>query len=308
MGSKLLSAVALGLLSLVSACSGGAATAGSPTIGASEAPAASTSESAGSPAPAGGAGCPVGEYQVTKITGKSGAQVDGVPVVAKSGGGFTLALTADGKWTLTGNNATVTLEAANLSVDATINGTAEGDYAKVGDKYAFRQGHATGKVTLKKAVAGVSSWPMDQVGPALAPGGQATITCGAGTAALESESVVLDLQSTGGGSSGGGTPTTTGGGSGGSGGSSGAGSFTVEGSAQTKTVDCAGRNAAITGSSNKLTFTGTCGSVSVNGSNNTIKIAKVGQISVNGSFNKVTWSSGSPKTSNNGTGNTISQG
>jgi hypothetical protein len=255
----------------------------------------------------GGAECPVGEYQVTKITGRSGTQVDGVPVVAKSGGGFTLALTADGKWTLAGNNATVTLEAANLSVDATVNGTAEGDYAKIGDKYAFRQQHATGRVTLKKAVGGVSGWPMDQVGPALAPGGQATLTCGTGTLALESESVVLDLKSTGGASGGGAPATPTGTGGGASGGSTG-GTLTLTDSAKTKTIDCAGQNVSITGSSNTYTFTGSCGEMAVNGSKNEITIAKVGQISVNGSFNHVTWSSGNPKTSNNGTGNTIGQG
>jgi hypothetical protein len=298
-------AAALGLLSLVTAC-GGTSTAGSPASGPSSAAPAdtATSGSAGSPAPVGGAGCPVGEYQVVKITGKSGAQVNGVPVTAKSGGGFTLALTADGKWTLTGNNATVTMEAAGLSVDATVNGTAEGDYAKVGANYGFRQGHATGKVTLKKPVAGVSSWPMDQVGPALAPGGQATLTCGQGTLALESESVTMDLKSTGGGASGGGggsTPTPTGGGS------SGGATLTLVDSAMTKTIDCAGRNVAITGSSNKYTFTGSCGELSVMGSKNDIKLATVAAVTVSGSFNHVTWSGGNPKTSNAGTGNSLGQ-
>lgn len=307
MRTTITTAAALGLLCLVTAC-GGTTTAGSPASGpSSEAPAdTATSGPAGAPAPVGEAGCPVGEYQVTKITGKSGAQVNGVPVTAKSGGGFTLALTADGKWTLTGNNATVTMEAAGLSVDATVNGTAEGDYAKIGANYAFRQGHATGKVTLKKAVAGVSSWPMDQVGPALAPGGQATLTCGQGTLALESESVVLDLKSTGGGASGGGgggapAPTPTGGGS------SGGATLTLVDSAMTKTIDCTGRNVAVTGSANKYTFSGSCGEVSIKGSKNDIKIGTAAAITVTGSFNHVSWSDGNPKTSNTGTGNTIGQ-
>ena len=310
MRTTIATAAALGLLSLVTAC-GGTSTAGSPASGpSSEAPAdTTTSGAAGAPAPVGGAGCPVGEYQVTKITGKSGAQVNGVPVTARSGAGFTLALTADGKWTLTGNNATVTMEAAGLSVDATVNGTAEGDYAKVGATYAFRQGHATGKVTLKKAVAGVSSWPMDQVGPALAPGGQATLTCGQGTLALESESVVLDLKSTGGGATGGGggapAPTPTGGGS--SGGSSGGASLTLVDSSMTKTIDCAGRNVAITGSANKYTFTGSCAEVAIKGSKNDVKIGTAAAITVTGSFNHVTWSDGNPKTSNTGTGNSLGQ-
>jgi hypothetical protein len=301
MGLKVTSALAIGLLSLLSACSGGTTSAGSPANTGSEAPPASSAQSEAPPAQAGDTGCPVGEYQVNKITGKSGADVNGVPVTAKSGGGFTLSLAADGTWKLTGTNATVTLEAAGLSVDATVNGTAQGEYAKVGATYAFHQKSATGKVTLKKAVGGVSSWTMDQVGPALAPGGAATLTCGTGTLTLESESVVLDLTSTGGASGGGGGAAPNPPASGGS-------ALTVDGSSQTKTIDCAGHNVEITGSYNKLTFTGTCGTLSVNGSNNTIKLATVGQISVNGSFDHVTWSSGNPKTSNNGTGNTIGKG
>jgi Protein of unknown function (DUF3060) len=294
---------AAGLLCLLAACKEGG-TAGSaqanPQAGAAS-DSTSTAESS-SAAPAGGQ-CPVGNWEVTTITGKSGATVNGVPVVAKSGGGFTLAIGADGKWTLTGTNASVTLEAAGLSVAATVNGTAEGDYAKTGSNYTFRQQRATGKVTLKQAVGGVSSWPMDQVGPALAPGGQATLTCGAGTLELSSESVVLALKGTGGGGAPQQSEPTTGGGS-----SGGGGTLTLVESAQTRTIDCAGRTVDITGSANRLTFTGSCAAVHVNGSKNELKIAQVGQITVTGSFNKVTWSSGNPKTSNTGQGNTIAKG
>jgi hypothetical protein len=48
--------------------------------------------------------------------------------------------------------------------------------------------------------------------------------------------------------------------------------------------------------------------VSVNGSRNQIKLEQASAISVNGTGNTVTYSSGSPKVSNNGTGNKISQG
>lgn len=291
-------ACAAGLLALLAACSD-SNTASGPT---SATPPVSTTSSESQPAPQAGS-CPVGDWQVTTITGKSGANVGGVPVVAKSGAGFTLSLAQAGTWTLKGDNATVTLEAGGVSVEATINGTAEGEYAKIGSGYQFRQQRATGKATLKQPVGGVSSFSMDQVGPALAPTGKATLTCGTDSLQLTSESVVLNLKSTGTAGPGPGTTTTTTGASGG-----GAGTLTIADSAQTRTIDCAGRDVALNGSSNKLTFTGTCGTVALNGSRNELTIASASQISVNGSFNKVTYSSGNPKTSNNGTGNTITRG
>jgi DUF3060 family protein len=284
-------ALTTALLALLAGCSE-SNTAGSPTS-TTAAPATTGSRTQSTP-PADG--CPVGDWQVATITGKSGAEVNGVPIVAKSGGGFTLSLTSAGTWTLKGDNASVTLEAAGVSVDATVDGTADGDYARVGADYQFRQQSSTGKATLKKPIGGVSSFSMDQVGPALAPGGKATLTCGPGTLQVSSESVVLDLKGAGA------NPTTTTGGSTGGGGTLG-----IEESALTKTIDCAGRNIELNGSANKLTFTGTCGSVSVNGSQNQLTIATAGQISVNGSHNKITYG-GQPKISNNGTGNTISRG
>lgn len=305
MGLKVATASAIGLLAVLTACSdnstgaAGSTTTTPPTTG-------STSSEASS-GPAAGS-CPVGEWQVTTITGKSGATVNGVPVVAKSGGGFTLALASNGTWTLKGDNANVTLAAAGVSVDATVNGTAEGEYAKVGSDYQFRQQRATGKVTLKQQVAGVSSFSMDEVGPALAPGGKATLTCGPGTLQLSSESVVLDLKGTAAAGPGPADPTTTtSSGSTGGGGTGGGSPIVIADSAQTRTIDCAGRDVALNGSSNKLTFTGSCGTVSVNGSRNELNLATAGQIAVNGSFNRVTYSDGNPKTSNNGTGNTIAR-
>jgi Protein of unknown function (DUF3060) len=289
-------ACAVSLLALLAACTESPGSS-SPTP---TSPSAGPTTTASSEAPAAGA-CPVGDWQVTTITGKSGANVGGAQVVARSGSGFTLSLTPSGTWTLKGDNATVTLDAAGVSVQATVAGTAEGDYAKLGTDYQFRQQRATGKVTLTQPIAGVSSFSMDQVGPALAPAGKATLTCGPGTLQLTSESVTLDLKSTGSPT----TPTTptTGGGS-----SGGGGTLTIEESAQTRTIDCAGRDVALNGSANKLTFTGTCGTVSVNGSKNDLTLATAAQISVNGSQNKVTYTAGNPKIANNGTGNTISKG
>jgi hypothetical protein len=303
MGIKVATVSAVGLLALLSACSEGNNSA-APTTTATSTPPGTTGSSSGFEPPSSGptAGtCPVGEYEVTTITGKGGANVNGVPIVAKSGGGFKLALTGDSKWTLTGDKATVTLSASNVSVQATVDGTAGGTYAKAGTEYVFRQEKATGKVTLKTPIAGVSSFDMDQVGPALSPDGKATLTCGADSLKISSESVELDLKSTGGG----GSPSTST--SEGGGGASG-GTLTINDSGLTKTYDCGGRDVSINSSANKLTFTGSCGTVSVNGSRNQVKLAQASVISVNGSANEVTYSSGSPKVSNNGTGNKIGQG
>ncbi len=292
---------AMGILSLLSGCDSGGDAAGSPS---SQSTGTST-EQVSSEEPAGDSQCPVGEWAVTTISGKSGASVGGVPIVAKSGSGFTLSLTADNTWTLTGDNATVTLEADGLSANATVDGTAEGVYTQSGETYTFRQERASGRVTLDEPVAGVSSWSMDEVGPALAPGGQATLTCGDGTLELSSESVVLELRAVDGGSTGdAGTPVP----SETSEQSGGGATVTINESGLTRSVDCAGQGVVISGSANTLTFTGTCTSVAVNGSRNEITIADVGEIAVNGSFNTITWAAGDPKTSNNGQGNSIGQG
>jgi len=287
----------MGMLSVLTGCDSGGGAAGSP----SSQPAGTSSEQTSSSEAAGNGQCPVGDWAVDTISGKSGANVGGVPITAKSGSGFTLSLTEDNTWTLAGENAKVTLESSGLSVGATVNGEAGGDYAKSGETYTFRQQSASGQVTLDQAVAGVSSWSMDEVGPALAPDGQATLTCGDGTLEISSESVVLALTAVDGGdapTSAPAEPTEQ----------SGGGPVSINESGLTKSVDCAGQGVEISGSANKLTLTGTCTSVSVNGSRNEVTIADVGEIAVNGSFNTVTWSAGDPKTSNNGQGNTISKG
>jgi hypothetical protein len=245
--------------------------------------------------------CPIGDYEVSSITGK-GTQVGGIPITVSSVGALKLRITDAGTWQLSGDGADLTLQASGISVEATLDGSAEGTYVKVGEDYAFRQEKATGKVTLKQPVAGTSSIPMSDVGPALAPSGTAKLTCGAGTLTIASESVTLELKQVGG-STGSSTPTSTGGTSTETG-----GSLSVNDSAQTKTIDCAGRNVSLNGSANTLTFTGSCGALSVNGSRNVVAIEKVGQISVNGSGNRITWGSGDPKVSNNGTGNTVGKG
>jgi hypothetical protein len=286
----------IGLLSLVGACDSDNGAADS----SADRPAGTTTEQISSNPPVSEGQCPVGEWAVTAIDGKSGATVGGVPVVAKSGSGFTLTLTAANTWTLAGDNATVTLEGGGLSVNATVDGTAEGDYVGAGETYTFRQQRASGRVTLDREVAGVSSWSMDEVGPALVPGGQATLTCGPGTLEIGSESVVLALSAVGEGTQTSGaseTPEQDGSG----------GTVTIDESGTTRTIDCAGE-IVVNGSANELTVTGTCASVTVNGSDNKVRIADAGEIVVNGSVNTITWSEGDPKTADNGQGNSIDRG
>ena len=289
---------AIGLLCLVSACDSDGGAASSPT----EESTGTSVEQTSSSAPGSEGQCPVGEWAVTTISGKSGASVGGVPIVAKSGSGFTLSLTDANTWTLAGDNAKVTLEGGGRSVGATVNGTAEGDYAKTGETYTFRQQSASGQVTLDQEVAGVSSWSMDEVGTVLAPGGQATLTCGADTLEISSESVVLALSAVDGSADTSETSEVS------ETPEQGGGTETIDESGLTRTVDCANQGVVINGSANDLTFTGTCASVTVNGSSNEVRVADVGEIVVNGSANKITWADGDPKTSDNGQGNSISKG
>jgi hypothetical protein len=118
--------------------------------------------------------------------------------------------------------------------------------------------------------------------------------------------VELELKSTG--SGGGSSAPTTSTSSTSSGGSSGGGALTFTESGRTESVECAGRDVAINGSANKLTFTGECATVSITGSRNEIGLERAAAIEVTGSLNTVTWSTGTPKTSNTGTGNKIGQG
>lgn len=301
MRAKLLTVAAATLLAGLTGCSGDD-TATPPPTDTTTSTSTSTSASTGADGQ-----CPVGRYEVTTISGKAGADVNGVPITATSGGGLTLALTAD-TWTLSGEGAEVTLQSGGVSVDATIDGTAEGGYATSGaDTYLFRQERASGRVTLSKPIAGVSSIPMADVGPAFTPTGSATLTCDGDNLTISSESVELELERTGGSSGGPGGPSGSSGPSTPAGQSG--GGLTITDSAVTRTLDCgSGGDVTVNGSSNTLTFTGECAKVSVNGSKNEVKLARAAEIEVTGSLNTVTWAAGDPRTSNTGTGNRISQG
>jgi hypothetical protein len=69
-----------------------------------------------------------------------------------------------------------------------------------------------------------------------------------------------------------------------SGGSS--GPLRITGSYSTQTADCSGRDVVIAGSSNKLVFKGTCGSITLTGGYNTIAVEAVDTLQVLGGGNE----------------------
>jgi hypothetical protein len=83
----------------------------------------------------------------------------------------------------------------------------------------------------------------------------------------------------------------------------------VEGSSQRLTVACGSEGAKVQGLGNTVTLTGTCSTVLVEGSDNTVHIATVGRLTVAGMNNKVYWSAGidgaAPKITKEGFGNTV---
>lgn len=204
-----LAAAAIGFVALLAGCSeeqqageGGSTVTTdattSETAAASETsePAETSGQSGSTPPETGkptSAGCPVGEYQVDRITGKEGAEINGAELVVESDGGFVLEIDDDGSWQLTGSNAPISLSAAGTSVHATVDGQAEGSWAKSGDRYIFRQEEAHGRVTLSQAAGGVSSIPMSKVVPAIAPSGKVSANCGNGTLMIRSRAVDLKL-------------------------------------------------------------------------------------------------------------------
>ena len=66
----------------------------------------------------------------------------------------------------------------------------------------------------------------------------------------------------------------------------------VEGMSQRLTVACGTEGAKVQGMGNTVTLTGTCATVLVEGSDNTVHIAVLGRLTVAGMNNKVYWTSG----------------
>jgi hypothetical protein len=298
MGTKVRSAVVAGLLGLLAACSEqGTPAADGPSDTSS--PATSTTESS---APAGE--CPSGTYQVDSITAKDGVDVSGQDIRVADVKGLTLEF-ADGTWTLTGKGATISVSASGLTAGATLDGTATGDYAKSGDSYAFEQKSADGKITLDQPIAGVSSIPMSEFGPAVAPSGTATITCTDTGATITAENATLEL--TGGSGTGGATGIAPGEPTSGGGGGAPAPAV-LNSSAQSGSYTCNGGPVTINGSNNQLTFVGECKVVTINGSGNKITVESAGVVSINGGQNRLTWIQSEPRVTDNGRGNTVTQG
>ena len=83
----------------------------------------------------------------------------------------------------------------------------------------------------------------------------------------------------------------------------------VEGMSQRLTVACGIEGAKVQGMGNTVTLTGTCATVLVEGSDNTVHIATLGRLTVAGMNNKVYWTSGidgaAPKITKEGIGNTV---
>jgi hypothetical protein len=88
-------------------------------------------------------------------------------------------------------------------------------------------------------------------------------------------------------------------------------SIVISDNGRTETIDCDGGSVSVDGNFNKLSLTGECQSVEVNGNSNVLRVQAAAAISTAGNFNTVTWSRGvggrDPKLSNLGTGNKISR-
>lgn len=300
MAKKVRSAVVAGLLGLLAACGeqgtpvgDGQATTQPPT----------TANAAESSAAAGAGGCPSGEYEVESLTAQDAVTVSGQQVRVADVQGLTLEFTAAGEWVLTGDGATITVSASGLTASATVDGTASGSYAKSGDSHVFTQQSAQGQITFDQPIAGISSIPMSEFGPAIAPSGTATITCTDAGATISAENASLEL--TGGSGAAGAEPT---GAEPAEPPAGEAAPAVINSSGKTASYNCTGGPVSINGSNNTLTFTGSCGAVNVNGSGNGVTVASAQAVNINGAQNRLTWTETEPQVNDNGRGNTVSQG
>ena len=83
----------------------------------------------------------------------------------------------------------------------------------------------------------------------------------------------------------------------------------VEGISQRLNVACGTEGAKVQGMGNTVTLTGTCSTVLVEGSDNTVHVATLGRLTVAGMNNKVYWTAGidgaAPKITKEGIGNVV---
>jgi len=73
------------------------------------------------------------------------------------------------------------------------------------------------------------------------------------------------------------------------------GSLLISDSGLEKTIECDGKDVAVNGANNKLTFTGECDDVAVNGTKNVVHLETVEHIAANGTDNTVFWKRGPGK-------------
>jgi hypothetical protein len=87
------------------------------------------------------------------------------------------------------------------------------------------------------------------------------------------------------------------------------GEIAVNDNMQNHTFDCRGRSVSVGGNYNKVILRGECGSLTVDGTGNDVKLESVGAITTMGNNNNVTWARGlhgqNPRISNPGSNNKI---
>jgi hypothetical protein len=139
--------------------------------------------------------CFLGSFEVVTIDSRDGvATAFGTVRPAGAGGSLVLDLRPDSTWKLSSDGSRpVTFVVGPYTVDARIDGSLDGSYRRTGAAFLFEPGDAQGTVTLTTP-AGSREYDMDEVGPALAPDGTATIACQPGGAAFTSESVTMTLK------------------------------------------------------------------------------------------------------------------
>lgn len=158
------------------------------------------------PASAAAAACPVGSYEVSRLTPGESSDA-GDPDVRLSGGtSMTIELAADGNWTLTDDGSSP-LKArmkgpggASVTATATVRGSLHGTFVRSGDSYGFDFARSGGDGTVEiSSPAGRESKSIDSVGSAIVPDGSASVRCSGETATVTSESVTMTLRRSDGG-------------------------------------------------------------------------------------------------------------
>ncbi|AOS93953.2 hypothetical protein AN480_24710 [Mycobacterium intracellulare subsp. chimaera] len=84
--------------------------------------------------------------------------------------------------------------------------------------------------------------------------------------------------------------------------------LSVAGINESRTIACNDNIVSVSGVSNTVTITGHCASLSVSGVQNAVTIEAAEAITASGFNNKVTYHSGTPKISNSGDSNVVTQG